>query len=292
MDAPQGWNIFRYSASDGLRLSGRKYGWHNVNPTPVLCLAGLARNAADFDKLANYLASSEGGARRVLCLDYRGRGQSEYDKNWRNYNPLVEADDVLAGVTAASIHHVDVVGTSRGGIVAMILAAIRPGILKSVVLNDIGPVIDGKGLVRIKNYLEKARPPNNWEEATQYLKLVGEGQFTDWDDREWRRQATLIYREENGKLVRRHDRKLINTLKEINLDIRLPDLWPQFAGLRNLPLLLVRGENTDLLSMDCVARMKKEHPGMKIVNVPNQGHAPDLGAGNLPHVIANFLAST
>ncbi len=291
MVASQGWEMFHYSASDGLRLAGRKYGWNNVDPAPVVCLAGLTRNAADFDELAKYLASSDGGSRKVLCLDYRGRGQSEYDKNWRNYNPLVETDDVLAGITAAGIGHADIVGTSRGGIIAMILAAFRPGILKSVILNDIGPEIDGKGLIRIKNYISESRMPKNWDEATQYLKQVGKGDFTNWDDEEWRRQTTLIYYEKNGKLVRQHDPKLVNGLKDINLDIRLPNLWPQFAGLRKLPLLLIRGENTDLLSMDCVSRMQNEHQKMRIIHVPDQGHAPDLGSAGIPQTIASFFSN-
>lgn len=284
------WQEFRYTSSDGLVLAGRKYGWQHAERLPVLCLPGLTRNCADFHLLAMHLSRHEKTPRRVLCLDFRGRGKSQYDKNWQNYNPLVEAGDVIDGVIAAGLHEVALVGTSRGGMVAMVLAAMRPTLMKAVVFNDIGPEIDGPGLVRIKNYIENSSLPGNWQEAAQMMREVASKQFPDWDDAEYARQARLIFKEEEGgKIVRQYDEGLIKSLASINLDEPLPTFWPQFAGLRKLPLLLVRGQNSDLLSLETVEKMRDVHTKMQVITAPGQGHAPELGSGELPDVISRFV---
>ncbi len=287
---PKNWLDFRYTSADGLRLAGRKYGWENEDANPVVCLAGLTRNSSDFHELATFLRGDEGGSRRVLCLDYRGRGESEYDRNWQNYVPLVELDDALQGIIAAGLDHVHLIGTSLGGIISMLIMAVRPGIVKSVVLNDIGPEIDGRGLVRIRNFIEKSQDPRNMDEAAQLLKLYSGNDFPNVTDEGWMEQAELAYKEENGKLVRRHDKKLLKTLRDINMDARLPDMWPQFLALKNVPTLLLRGQNSILLTAECAERMKQELPHMHMVEVPDQGHAPDLGTANLPQTIGRFLS--
>ena len=283
------WTDFHYSACDGLQLAGRKYGWGNRDAVPVVCLAGLSRNSADFHELAMYLANNGETKRRVLCLDYRGRGNSEYDKNWENYNLVTEADDVVQGITAAGLEHAHFIGTSRGGLIIMLLAAMKPGLLHSVVMNDVGPEIDGPGLVRIKKMLEGGRDVANWNEAANDLKLTGQRDFTRRTDKDWENHARLIFVEKAGKLVRNYDPKLVNTVKAIDLDTPLPSLWPQFTGLRKIPLLLVRGENTDLLSQKTVDRMKAIHTAMEVVEVKDQGHAPDLGSAGLPEKISQFI---
>jgi len=282
---------FTYTSNDGLQLAGRKYGWQHSGRIAVLCLAGLTRNSADFHELALYLANHEKTPRRVLCLDYRGRGKSQYDKNWKNYNPLVEAGDVIDGLIAAGLDHVAIVGTSRGGMIAMALAAMRPGLMKAVIFNDIGPEIDGPGLVRIKNYIENAKDPRNWNEAVEMMRAVSAKQFPKWDEDELARQARLIYAEKDGKIVRQYDVGMMKSLSNINLDEPLPTFWPQFEGLRKLPLLLIRGENTDLLSLETVEKMKKLHRTMEVVTSPNEGHAPNLGAIVLSETIARFLST-
>ncbi|MCF6321490.1 MAG: alpha/beta hydrolase [Rhizobiaceae bacterium] len=291
MSNSQQWQDFTYTSNDGLRLAGRKYGWQHRDRLAVLCLAGLTRNSADFHELALYLANHEKNPRRVLCLDYRGRGKSQYDKNWKNYNPLVEAGDVIDGLIAAGLDHVAIVGTSRGGMIALALAAMRPGLMKAVVFNDIGPEIDGPGLVRIKNYIEHAKDPGSWPQAVEMLREVSAKQFPNWDDEELDRQARLIYAEKGGKIVRRYDKGMMKSLSSINLDEPLPTYWPQFEGLKKLPLLLIRGENSDLLSLETVERMKKVQPTMEVVTSRHEGHAPNLGAGVLPEKIARFLSA-
>ena len=284
------WQEFRYTSNDGLELAGRKYGWQHRHALPVLCLPGLTRNSADFHSLAMALSTHEKHPRRVLCLDYRGRGKSAYDPNWENYNPLVEASDVIDGVIAAGLSHVAIVGTSRGGMIALVLAAMRPTMMKAVVLNDIGPELDGPGLVRIKNYIGTAKLPENWAQASQMIGEVGSKHFPNWDDDERLKQARLIYKEQDGKLIRQYDDGLIKTLTSINLDEPLPTYWPQFDGLKHLPVFLIRGQNSDLLSVETADKMAAVHPGMKFMTVPDQGHAPDLGSGNLPRAIADFVA--
>jgi len=286
----QAWQEFHYRSVDDLKLAGRKYGWNNHGNSAVVCLPGLTRNAADFHELAVHLSQDKISPRRVLALDYRGRGLSQYDKNFNNYSILREADDVLQGIVAAGLGHVNIIGTSRGGLIAMVLAALRPTILKSVTLNDIGPEIDGAGLVRIKTYVENMKDHTNWADATAYIKEIGQAHFPNWDDATWEKQARLIYHEIKGRIKRNYDPALLKTLQAIDLDSRIPDLWPQFFGLKKIPLMLIRGANTDLLTMETVEKMKHIHSTIKFVNVADQGHAPDLGSAGLPEQISAFLA--
>jgi pimeloyl-ACP methyl ester carboxylesterase len=214
---------------------------------------------------------------------------SARDPDWKNYNPLTEANDVLDGVTAASVAEAAVVGTSRGGMVAMILSALRPAFLKAVVLNDVGPEINARGLVRIRAYVEGSRDFSDWEEATDAVRAIGENSFPNFDDAAWAKQARLIFEEKNGRIVRSYDPDLIKTLTAINLDLPLPTMWPQFDGLKNIPVMVIRGERSDLLSRETVDKMHDVHPGMWSITVPDQGHAPDLGYGDLPERIVQFM---
>ena len=249
------WQEFNYTSTDGLRLAGRKYGWHYHDAMPVVCLPGLSRNAEDFHRLAVYLSSGSPTPRRVLCLDYRGRGNSQYDKNWENYNVLTEANDVMQGMIAAGLEHAAFVGTSRGGLILMALAAMKPTLMQTIILNDIGPEIDGPGLVRIKKLLEGYTTVGTWREAAEMLANIGKRDFPNRDLAEWEVQARMVFKEEGGKLVQNFDRNLVNTLKAIDLDVRLPSLWPQFTGLSKIPMMLVKGGRSDLLADKTVERM-------------------------------------
>src|SRR5258708_19745948 len=164
-------------APDGLRLHARCYGERSAPSKPVVCLPGLARTAADFGEVG--FAVWDGGAhpRRVIVLDYRGRGLSDYDRDPANYSTPTELADVLAVVTALDASPAIFVGTSRGGILSMLLAAVRPTAIAGVVLNDIGPVIEAQGLMRIRGYVGKLPQPRNFEEGAEILRRLFHAHF-------------------------------------------------------------------------------------------------------------------
>jgi len=280
---------FTYSSSDGLSLYGRKYGWKNEDHTPLLCLSGLTRNSDDFDSLANYLTSEAGGARRVITLDYRGRGKSDYDKNSDNYSIFKETEDVINGLIAIGIQHVHLLGTSRGGLIAMVLAAARPGIMKSVILNDVGPEMNGPGLVRIKRSMSKAKQPTSLQEAADRLEEAYKSYFPLQTKEDWLNEARATFQEENGKLVLRYDSKLLDTFRAINLDVPLPTMWPQFKGLSNLPTLVIHGKLSDFLTDEIVQKMLVEHANMEVYGSEHEGHAPLLRDQPAQAAIATFL---
>ncbi|HEY8580133.1 MAG TPA: alpha/beta hydrolase [Beijerinckiaceae bacterium] len=265
------------SAPDGLRLHVREWGSRLWEATPVLCLPGLARTADDFDALAAALAGGAAGApRRVLAMDYRGRGLSDYAADWRDYDLKVENADILACCTALGLAHAVVVGTSRGGLHAMMLAATRPALLRGVVLNDIGPVLEARGLARIRGYVGKLPQPASWPDAEDLLKRTMGAQFPALDAAGWAAYARLTFKEEKGRLEPRYDVRLMKGLEALDLESPLPSAWPQFDGLADAPLLVLRGERSDLLSPETLADMVRRHPRAESHVVEGQGHAPLL----------------
>jgi len=286
-----GFSSVFYSAPDGLKLHARVYGEENRDALPVICLAGLTRNARDFHGLA--LALSGPGAsipRKVVAFDYRGRGQSAYDPNWKNYDPLVETADVLAGMTALGIEHAAFVGTSRGGLIIHVLGAMRPAAMKAVVLNDIGPAVEGAGLAQIRAYLERAPKPKTFNDAIAIQKTANGASFPALSDADWERLVRAFYRDENGVPVADFDAALINTVTSVDLNQPLPTFWPQFQGLTSIPMLAIRGANSKLLSAETLAEMARIHPDIETVTVDGQGHAPLLETGGLPQTIAAFIS--
>ncbi len=280
---------FTCSARDGLKLAARKYGWQNRDPHPVVCLAGITRNASDFHELALYLSSKKGGKRRVIAIDYRGRGQSEYDSNSDNYNLSTEADDTLDILTALGLGEVNMIGSSRGGLICMLLGSMRPGIFKSVILNDIGPVIDATALVRIWRTYDVNRLPVSIEEAASLRERIAGAASPAFSKEEWLKEANRLYRKENSKLVLQFDKKLLDSLRSINLDERLPDMWPEFASLIRFPMMAIRAENSDMLSEDTFGAMQAFNPDMQTLIAKGQNHAPILSVGGLEKDIAAFL---
>ena len=275
-----------FTTSDGVRLYGRDYGSRAWGRTPVVCLAGLTRNSADFHALASYL-STRAVPRRVVALDMRGRGRSEHDPHGR-YDLLREASDALDGMVAAGLHDVAVVGTSRGGILAMAMAALRPGILRAVVLNDIGPVIEGAGLVRIKAYLARLGAPKTWDEAEATLRSLHGASFPALSAEQWERTTRAIYADRNGRPELAHDRAIHATLDGIE-EATPPPMWGPFEGLGTLPVLSVRGALSSLLSAETQGEMARRHPRLETWTVPEQGHAPLLDDDATMAVIADFL---
>ena len=283
-----------FSASDGLRLHAADYGRHDLaarDNLPVVCLPGLTRNTRDFHDLALRLSRDPKAPRRVVSFDYRGRGKSGWDKDPARYTILIEAEDVLSGMAALGLEHAIFVGTSRGGLIMHVLAAMRPGAMAAGVLNDIGPVIEGAGLAQIKAYLSRTPRPKSWAEAAQILAEAHSKSFTALEPKDWEDFARAIYVEKGGKLLPDYDPALLDGLKGVDLNTPLPTLWPQFEGLGAMPLLALRGEHSTLLSAETLMEMKARVPSLQTVTIPGHGHAPILHLSGIPEILGKFFAS-
>ena len=285
----EGFSDFFYTSTDGLQLHARVYGETDSAPWPVVCLPGLTRNARDFHELAIYLSTHAASPRKVIAFDYRGRGQSAYDPDIGHYNVGVEAGDVLAGLAALNIVEAAFIGTSRGGLIIHLLAVMRPAVLKAIVFNDIGPVIEAAGLAHIQSYLERDPTPKTRAQATAAQRSVHGKDFPALAEPDWDRMVWALYRETDGGLVPDFDPKLVDTVASLDLAQPLPDLWPQFEALAAIPLLAIRGANSRLLSIDTLQQMRGRHSMMEAITVAGQGHAPFLETGSLPSDIAAFL---
>lgn len=281
-----------YKAADGLDLYARIYPASGDDAgLPLVCLPGLTRNSRDFHELAFHLANQAERPRMVVAFDYRGRGRSGYDPVWTNYNVGVEAGDILAGLASLHLERAIFLGTSRGGLITHILAAMAPAMIAGVILNDIGPEISPAGLMQIVHYLSVPSDPiRSWAEAAEQQRKVHGAAFPALDAADWNRFAMAIYREDDGFIVPDYDPQLRNTLQGIDFGAKLPDLWPQFSLMAQLPLLLVRGENTSLVTRETVDEMRRLHRSMQYLEVPGQGHAPLLETGEIPARISQFCA--
>lgn len=280
-----------FSAQDGLKLHVREYGPLYSTVLPAVCLPGLSRTAEDFAVLATALArGGEAAPRRVLALDYRGRGLSDFDEDWRNYDVRVESNDVLAVLAACGIERAVFIGTSRGGLNTMLIGALRPTAIAAAVLNDIGPVLEPKGLARIRSYIGKLPTPKDYADAVDLLKHISANHFPSLGEADWAAFARLTFQETAGGLKGRYDQKLMKTLESLDLEAPLPDLWPQFEGLSHAPTLVLRGSHSDLLSQETALAMTKRHPDCQLYVVEGQGHAPLLFDDASIARIAAFIA--
>ncbi|WP_217575988.1 alpha/beta fold hydrolase [Mesorhizobium sp. GbtcB19] len=288
MASDEGFSDFFYASPDGLKLHARIYGEANAG-FPVVCLPGLTRNARDFHELALHLSSKAEKSRKVVAFDYRGRGQSDYDPDIGHYNVGVEAGDVLVGLSALNIEQAAFIGTSRGGLIIHVLGALKPAVLKAIVLNDIGPVIEAEGLAHIRSYLDRAPKPKTFAEAVDTQRSVHGSGFPALGDGDWARMVNAISRKTEAGWIPDFDPALVDTLAGADLSKPLPDLWPQFDALAAVSLLAIRGANSKLLSAATLGEMQRRHPGMEAIIVEGQGHAPFLETGELPARIAAFL---
>jgi pimeloyl-ACP methyl ester carboxylesterase len=269
----------------------REYGSRTASALPAVCLPGLARTVADFDALAPALSAHAQRNRRVVAIDSRGRGRSEYDSNPENYNLAVELADVVTVLTALGIGPAVFIGSSRGGILAMLLGVAHPTAIAGVVLHDIGPVIEPKGLARIKSYVGKLPQPRSFDEGGEILRRLFAPQFPNLMPEQWLAAAHRTWRTEHDELKPTYDVRLGRTLSDLDIERPLPPLWNEFDALSRVPILVIRGANSDILSPATVAAMAARHPGMQSIEVADQGHVPMLEGDDLIGRIVAFVAA-
>ena len=256
-----------YFEHDGLRLAYRDVG----SGLPVLCLPGLTRNSADFDDLAAGLACDV----RLILPDYRGRGASDYATDFMSYNVATEAKDAVALLDYLGVEKALFVGTSRGGLISMITAAIAKDRMLGAVLNDIGPVIDTGGMEKIMAYVGLAPRIPTYDEAAQAMVITTAEQFPGVPISRWRECVERWFRQGPDGLELRYDPRLRDALLAQS-EGPAPDLWPLFDALEGLPVGVIRGANSDLLTEATIEAMLERRPSMLVAKVPDRGHVPFL----------------
>ncbi|HEX5462427.1 MAG TPA: alpha/beta hydrolase [Steroidobacteraceae bacterium] len=286
-----GYREQRCASADDLELYCRVYepqipgGTSASRTLPVLCLPGLTRNSRDFEALAPHLAAHH----RVICPDLRGRGLSARDPQWRNYHPGTYLADLQRLFEALELERVAIVGTSLGGLLGMMLGATMEKRVAGLVLNDIGPEVDPKGIERIKAYTGLLPPVSTWDEAVTQVRMIYGRAWPGLSDETW------------SALVRRSYREDAAGVPVLDCDPRVGDalraapavaggLWPVFARLQALPMLVVHGALSDILNVGTVERMRREKPDLECVTVVNRGHVPLLDEPQALAAIDRFLA--
>ena len=276
----------RVTAQDNLSLYIRDYGDPLDSRTPLLCLGGLTRNSKDFDGLAERYSRD---GRRVIAPDYRGRGRSDYDPNPYNYDPRTYLRDIHDILSALNVHRVIVLGTSLGGILGMGMGAAMPGALAGVVLNDVGPEVETGGLAFIIGYMREDRPQDSWEDAVGMIKKMLPN-LTFQDEGIWLKMAQNTFREcDDGKLRFDWDVDIVKPILDPSYEI--PDMWPIFKSLKKVPVLALRGAESDILSPDCFRRMQEFKPDMVAIEVPRCGHVPTLAESESKAALDDFLGA-
>ncbi len=268
-----------WHSADGLRLHYRDYPGFGVESRPaVLCLHGLTRNARDFEGVAAWLASADGGGWRVICAEMRGRGLSEYAPDAMTYTPAHYVGDVLALLDQAGIERVVLVGTSMGGIMAMVLALLVPERLAGAVLNDIGPVIEAEGLAKIGGYVGSDPRFADWGEAAQALRATFATTYPGWGEADWLAMARRVMVEAEGAIRFDYDPRIAEPFAQTGDGPAppAPDLWPGLEALGGIPLLLVGGGLSDILSAATLAEMQRRVPAARALTLADVGHAPTL----------------
>jgi pimeloyl-ACP methyl ester carboxylesterase len=281
-------DVYWWSA-DGLRLHARDYpGPESDAAPPLLCLPGLTRNVRDFEPLVAAL----GGRRRVLAVEFRGRGESGYAKDPMTYVPLTYAQDVVALLADQRLERVVAVGTSLGGIVTMLLAGMLPGRIAGALFNDIGPAVEPGGLARIRGYVGKSSVYPTWLHAARGLQEANADVYPGWRIDQWLAMAKRLYRLNSaGRIVLDYDLKIAEPFRLPGGEAG-PDLWRAWAALGDVPVVVARGERSDILSDATARRMIAALPRAELVAVPGVGHAPLLDEPALLSAIDRLLAAT
>ena len=273
-----------YQSEDGLRLYARDYPGPSENLPVVLCLPGLTRNSKDFAEVANVLSESY----RVICPDQRGRGRSARDPDPSRYRPDQYALDMRVLMDVLRLKEVVVIGTSLGGLMAILLMATIPARIKAAVLNDVGPVVDPRGVSRISAYVGKTAPAKTWAEAAQQTATTNAAAFPDFTERDWQVMARDVYIQEGQAPVLDYDPAIALGL---STGTAAPNLWPLFDMATDKPLLVIRGQDSDILSVETLAEMSRRLPQLIALNIEGRGHAPTLSEPQAKDAIKRFLRS-
>jgi pimeloyl-ACP methyl ester carboxylesterase len=275
-----------FDSQEGLRLFSRVYAGPGADAPVVLCLHGLMRNSRDFEDLAAHLATRY----RVIVPDVRGRGFSARDPNYNNYQIPVYLNDLLLLFAGLGVGRANIIGTSMGGLMAMVLAATQPQRLAGIVLNDVGAEVDPAGLERIRGYAGKSAPVRTWAEAVAQVRGIYGPAWPGLSDERWERIARRSYRE-NAQGVPEADADPLISEPLRDTKAAAPDLWPLWGALAKVPILAIRGAQSDILNVATLARMQREKPDLEVLEVANRGHAPLLDEPECLAAIDEFLAT-
>lgn len=279
-----------WTAPDGLSLYARDYTpGPGLAKLPVIAIHGLTRNSADFDAIAALIAQS---GRRVLAVDVRGRGRSDRAPDPMTYQPPNYARDVIALMEQAGITRAVFLGTSMGGLITMAMAALKPKMVASAIINDVGPEVSPEGLARIASYAGKPVEISTWAEAAAYAREHNAIALPHYTDADWDAFARRVFKEgPDGAPQLNYDPDISVPIRAAGAKALVPNLWPYFRRLaRKRPTLLIRGATSDLLSADIAERMRKAAPTMVFAQVPDVGHAPMLDEPAAKAAIFEFLA--
>lgn len=240
---------------------------------PILCMPGLARNARDFEDLAPYVAQR----RKVIVIEFRGRGESAYAKDPMTYVPLTYVQDVVAMLDEMGIRRFAAIGTSLGGLVAMLLAATQQGRLVGAVLNDVGPELQTAGLERIRDYIGAAGSQPTWMHAARAFGELNAAVYPGYEIHDWLRLTKRTHRlTPEGRIVTDYDKQIAAPLRAPGGADAGVDLWPAYQALGDVPVLVLRGALSDILAAEAVAKMVKALPNAKLAEIPGVGHAPTI----------------
>lgn len=279
------WSDGWWTTSDGLRLHYRDYPGGEGRP-PILCIPGLTRNARDFEGVAERLK----GDWRLICVELRGRGQSDPARDAMTYLPPVYWQDMEALIAALELKRFVLFGTSLGGLITMLLAMADSKRIAGALLNDIGPAIETGGLDHIRSYVGRSQSWPTWLHAARSLREAQSDRYPDWDIARWLVYAKRLCRlTPGGRIMFDYDMRIAEPFRAPGGDTGF-DLWTAFAGLKGVPSLVVHGELSDLLSRETVERMLAENPAMEAATVPRVGHAPTLDEPAAAAAIDRLLA--
>lgn len=271
------WSEGYWQSSDGLRLHYRDYPGQQGGPSagrpPILCIAGLTRNARDFEAVAERLSPLW----RLICVDLRGRGESAHSKDPMQYVPATYVADLEALIETLGLDRFILFGTSLGGLLTMRLALRHRDRIAAALINDIGPVLEPGGIERIRSYIGRSQTWPTWLHAARHFADLLGATYPKWGLDQWLVFAKRVCKlSSGGRVVLDYDMRIAEPFRAAGGEGGASDPWAGFEALRGIPLLAVRGALSDLLSAEGLAEMEARMPQMDSVTIANVGHPPTL----------------